>query len=257
MLEKKIIKYIKEAGDIFSIAFDKSKIVKTKSNSFDLVTETDKKIELFLKQKLSQLIPESQFLSEETDSAFKKSKYVWIIDPIDGTTNFVHKFPFACISVALQVDNELKYGIVYNPILNEFFFASKNQGAYLNESKITVNTETDFSKTLLATGFAYNFNSAKENNIRFFENILPQVHGIRRPGSAALDLAYVAKGVYDGFWEWFLNPWDVCAGILLITEAGGIVSNIEKNEWRFEDKLIIAGSKNIQPILLKSIQNIL
>ncbi len=257
MLDKELIKIITEAGNILSDAFDKSKTVQTKSNSFDLVTETDKKIELFLKHKLSLLIPDSMFLAEETDSSLKTGKYVWIIDPIDGTTNFVHKFPFVCISVALKIDNELRYGIVYNPILNEFFFSEKGQGAYLNNTKICVNNESDFKKSFLATGFAYNFQTAKENNIRFFETILPKVHGIRRPGSAALDLAYVAKGVYDGFWEWYLNPWDVCAGILLIKEAGGFVTNIHNNEWQYTDNLIIAGSGNIHLKLLSTIKELL
>ena len=252
-----VISVIKDAGKILEKAFYKKKSVFSKTNQNDLVTDTDKEIEIFLKTKLSHLLPNSKFLSEETDYQHKKSKYLWIIDPIDGTTNFVHQFPFVCISVALKIEEDLVFSVIYNPILNELFFAEKNQGSYLNNSRIFVSENSVFSKSLLATGFAYNFSEAIENNIRFFEYILPKVHGIRRAGSAALDLAYIAKGVYDGFWEWHLNPWDVCGGILLIEEAGGIVSNINQSKWLYSDDLIIAGSKHIHPQLLNTIKNIM
>lgn len=254
---KNIFKVIEQAGEILHKSFYNDKSFLTKSNSNDLVTETDKQIELFLKDKLFKEMPGSVFLSEETDPDFKNDDVVWIIDPIDGTTNFVHQFPFVCISVALQINNQLELAVIYNPVLNEFFYAQKGQGAYLNNTRIFVNRVNDFSKCLLATGFAYNFSVAKENNIRFFEYLLPQVHGIRRPGSAALDLAYVAKGVYSGFWEWSLNPWDVCAGILLIKEAGGVVSNSDNDDWGFNDNIIIAGTKEIHPILLYKIRELL
>jgi len=241
------------AGAILEEAFYDSKVVLTKSNEIDLVTETDRKIELFLKKELGKLLPESEFLAEETDHAHKQAKYLWIIDPIDGTTNFVHKFPFVCISVALMIENVLSFAVVYNPIMKEFFYAESGGGTYLNNTRIYVSGNTDFSKAFLGTGFAYSFESSSENNIRFFESILPRVHGVRRAGSAALDLAYVAKGVFDGFWEWFLNPWDVCGGILLIKEAGGIVTNVNGHEWKFSDELIIAGSNKMHGELLKRI----
>jgi len=254
--QKKFESIVLKAGDMLEKAFYQNKNIYTKSTNYDLITDTDKSIELFLKEKFTKLLPESEFLAEETDPAHKYSKYLWIIDPIDGTTNFVHKYPFVCISVALMIDNVLSFAITYNPIMKELFYAEKSKGAYLNNTRIHVSTNTDFSKSLLGTGFAYNFVHSMENNFNFFKEILPCVHGIRRAGSAALDLAYVAKGVFDGFWEWYLNPWDVCAGILLIKEAGGIVTNIYHQDWRFEDQLLIAGSKEMHGKLYNKIQEI-
>jgi myo-inositol-1(or 4)-monophosphatase len=160
------------------------------------------------------------------------------------------------VSLALKVESVLTYAVIYNPIMNEFYYAEKDFGAYLNDEKIYVSNNSELSHALLGTGFAYNFAHSPDNNFILFREMLSYVHGIRRAGSAALDLAFVAKGVFDGFWEWFLNPWDVCAGILLIKEAGGIVTNIYNKEWDFDDKLIVAGSKNMHGKLLSKIQEI-
>lgn len=211
----------------------------TKSSFSDLVTDTDIKIEQRLIERLSKLLPGSQFLAEESAGNDYQSDKLWIIDPIDGTTNFVHNFPFFCISVALQLDGELTLGFVYNPVMDEFFEAQKDKGSILNNRIIKVSSVPTLSQSLLATGFAYNFSVCKENNINYFQLFQAKSQGIRRLGSAALDICYVAKGVLDGFWELFLNPWDVAAGMLIVTEAGGRVSNFQGQDYSFEDKGIL------------------
>ncbi len=256
-LYKKAENIVREAGDILLKAFYTDKQVSTKSNQMDLVTETDREIERFLIKNLGDILPGSCFLAEESDPDLKNPELLWIIDPIDGTTNFVHQFPFVCISVALMKNGQLEYGFVYNPVMNEFFSACKGQGAFLNGVRLQVSGEEDFSKSFLGTGFSYGFQTAEIDNILIFKNLLAKVHGIRRPGSAALDLCYVAKGVYEGYWEFYLNPWDVCAGILIVREAGGCVSNGENGDWTFTDFLIIASNQKIHKALLNELrQNI-
>lgn len=247
---------IEEAGEVLRKAFYQSKVVSTKSNSTDLVTETDKKIERYLIDRISVLYPESKFLAEESSPEIKEAEYLWIIDPIDGTTNFVHKFPFVCISVALMVKQKLEIGLVYNPIMQEMFYAQRSKGAFLNGERIQVSDCNKLSEAFMGTGFAYNFATAEEDNIQYFKGMVPQVHGIRRPGSAALDLCYVAKGVYDGYWEWYLNPWDVSAGILIIQEAGGKVSNYANEEYSFKNKNIVASNGILHEKLLASLNKI-
>jgi len=245
-----------EAGIMLLNAFSEEKKVSTKSIHYDLVTETDKGIEAFLIERLKTVCPGSKFLAEESDAQHKTAEKLWIIDPIDGTTNFVHKFPFSCISVAYMLHGQLKYGYVYNPMMNEFYTAQRGKGAYLNDHKICVSGESDFSKTFLATGFFYDFTNAKVDNVSVFRSMLSQVHAIRRAGSAALDLCYVAKGVFDGYWEFYLNPWDVCAGILIVQEAGGTVTGSALKEWSFSDELIVASNGAIHQELFNQINSI-
>ncbi|MBP7562501.1 MAG: inositol monophosphatase [Candidatus Cloacimonetes bacterium] len=254
-LYTKVETIIREAGEILKNAFYDIKKVSTKSNSSDLVTETDKEIERFLINKLGEILPDSLFLAEESDAEHKQADKLWIIDPIDGTTNFVHQFPFVCISVALMIKGQLEYGFVYNPVINEFFSAQRGKGTFLNGVKLEVSEQSDFTKSLLGTGFSYGFKTAKIDNISIYRDLLGKVHGIRRPGSAALDLCYVAKGVYEGYWEFYLNPWDVCAGILIVQEAGGQVSNREDKGWTFNDELIIASNGRIHDTLMKELND--
>lgn len=245
---------ILEAGEKLKLAFFSEKKISQKSNAYDLVTETDKAIEQYLIQEFTKLVPESRFLAEESDSAHKKAEYLWIIDPIDGTSNFVHRFPFVCISVAFLVNGIHEMAFIYNPILNEYYTAQKDQGAFLNGKQIQVSSENDFSRSLLGTGFSYNFMTAPVDNIKIYKELLGKVHGIRRPGSAALDMCHVAKGVYEGYWEWYLNPWDVSAGLLIIEEAGGIVSNLEGERWSFSDDVIVCSNRLIHQTLINEIK---
>lgn len=244
-----------EAGNKLRAAFYSPKKITEKSNAYDLVTETDKEIEAFLINEFSNLIPDSKFLAEESDSSHKKAEYLWVIDPIDGTSNFVHRFPFVCISVALLINGIHEMAFVYNPILNEYYSAQKKQGAFLNGEQIHISSEHDFSRSLLGTGFSYNFMTAPVDNIKIYKELLGKVHGIRRPGSAALDMCHVAKGVYEGYWEWYLNPWDVSAGLLIIEEAGGLVTNLEGKRWSFSDDVIVCSNQLIHDQLISEISN--
>ncbi len=253
-LRKEVHKILLKAGNML-IKEARSKLnIHTKSSESDLVTQLDWKIENYLIEKLNRLLPGSSFLAEETDSKFKAAEHLWIIDPIDGTTNYVHHFPFVAISLALQVEDQLKLGFVYNPIMNELFEAAAGKGSLLNGKRISVSPVQTLDKSLLATGFAYNFDSAEENNIRYFDYFHRKCHGIRRPGSAALDLCYVANGSFDGFWEWYLNPWDVAAGILIVQEAGGKVSDFAGEPYRFTSNNILATNSSVHNEMLKDIQ---
>ncbi len=243
------------AGNIIKKNFHLSHRYETKTTEYDPVTAIDIEVENFLKDKLSKLILSSEFLSEETDSDFKNADKLWIIDPIDGTVNFLHGFPFVCTSIALQIDGIIVKGIVYNPILDELFFAERNQGSTLNGMRINVSKQSDFKSCLLATGFPYAYNTLENNNLKYFDHFHQKVHGIRRAGSAALDLCYVASGIFDGYWEQYLRPWDVAAGKLIVEEAGGIVTNF-KEGFSLKDNTIIASNPVLHAEMKKEIDYI-
>jgi len=247
---------IKEAGEIIINEKRAALSVQAKSNEFDLVTQLDLKLERFLKEQLSLIIPESKFIAEETDSKIKNDPILWIIDPLDGTTNYVHGLPFFAISVALVINGELQLGFVYNPLLNEFFEAQRGKGAFLNDSRIQVNSIELLPCSLLATGFAYNFRTVEENNFKYFDHFLRKAHGIRRLGSAAIDLCYVARGIFSGYWEWYLSPWDVAAGILVVEEAGGIVSDINGMPYKFGDSSILATNGLIHQAMIEEFSEV-
>jgi myo-inositol-1(or 4)-monophosphatase len=196
--------------------------VKGKQN---FVTEVDKKAEVILVNGLSELLPEAGFIAEEGTSSKTGDTYKWIIDPVDGTTNFIHGvFPFA-ISVGLTENNKVVAGIIYEFGLDEFFYAWKNGGAWLNGSPIRVSEVPSVEQSLIATGFPYTNFKYLEQFMHSMDYFMKNSHGLRRLGSAATDIAYVACGRYDGFYEYGLNPWDIAAGILLIQEAGGAISD--------------------------------
>jgi len=216
--------------------------VKGKHN---FVTEVDKKAELILVNGLSELLPESGFLAEEGTSVKRGERYNWVIDPVDGTTNFIHGvFPFA-ISVALTDHDEIIAGIVYEFGLDEYFYAWKGGGSWLNGDPIKVSGASTIGESLIATGFPYtNFTYLTEfmNSMEFF---MKNSHGLRRLGSAATDIAYVACGRYDGFYEYGLNPWDIAAGLLLVKEAGGEVSDFSGHKSPLFSEHIICSNSNM------------
>ncbi len=256
-LRKDVHKIIMKAGMMILKESRSRMSIRTKSSERDLVTQIDWNVEMFLKEKLQKLLPDSSFLAEETEAEIKDAEKLWIIDPIDGTTNLVHGFPFLAISIALQIEGELKLGFVYNPFMNEFYESEKGQGSLLNGKSIRVSATQTLSRSLLATGFAYNFANAEENNIRYFEHFHRRCHGIRRPGSAALDICYVARGVFDGFWEWYLNPWDVAAGILLVTEAGGKVTDLSGKPYEFTADNILVTNSTIHTEMLSEVTELI
>ena len=252
---KKFEEIILEAGDLLKEGFFQSEKKIDLKGKKDLVTQFDVKVEAFLKEAFSSF--GFDFIAEESESGFKTPYNTIIIDPIDGTTNFAHKIPHCAISVAIYKKGILTYGFVYNPILNEFFYAIKDEGAFLNAKKIEVSKNSYFQRALIATGFPY----SSADNIKDLEwvmeklkNILPKCQDIRRLGSAALDLCYVACGRYEGFYEINLKPWDVAAGSFILQEAGGRVSNDRGDEFdMFKDKCIVASNKVIHEEFIKTL----
>jgi myo-inositol-1(or 4)-monophosphatase len=211
----------------------------------DLVTYIDKKTEELLVAELSKLLPASGFITEEDSSRTKAAEYNWIIDPIDGTTNFVHGVPCYCISIALMQKEKVVLGVVYEINLDECFYAYKEGGAYLNGKRIAVSETAKLNQALLATGFPYtNYNHMKAY-MEVFDYCMRNTHGLRRLGSAAVDLAYVACGRFEGFYEYGLNAWDVAAGAFIVEEAGGAVSDFSGGESFIFGREIIATNKNI------------
>jgi myo-inositol-1(or 4)-monophosphatase len=208
------------------------------------VTEIDKKSEEFIVNKISSKFPDHSIITEE-DLSVHRGKSVWIIDPLDGTCNFAHGIPHFCISIAFVEDNITKFGGIYEPNRDELFLAEYNQGATLNGNPISISNNSELIDSMLATGFAYNRNEVKDTNVDNFNSFIFEVEDIRRMGSAALDLCYVATGRFDGFWELYLNSWDVAAGILLVQEAGGKVTNENNEPYKFGQKIVVASNNKI------------
>lgn len=224
-----------------------------------LVSYVDKSAEEQLVSKLGQLLPESVFLAEEghsTDMTTASSaEWCWIIDPLDGTTNFLHQLPFFCISIALQRNAKTVMGIVYEPSHNDMFYAWKDGGAFCNGQKIEVSPCIDLKDSLLATGFPYYDFEHTEAYAELLKELMLKTRGIRRIGSAALDLVYVASGRFDAYYEYSLSPWDVAAGALIVQEAGGLVSDFEGGEDYLYGREILAGNPAIFEQLLGRIKH--
>ncbi|HUU49542.1 MAG TPA: inositol monophosphatase family protein [Nitrospinota bacterium] len=210
--------------------------------AIDLVTEVDKLSEKVIIDIIKKKYPEHTILSEEKGLKKKGSPYKWIVDPLDGTTNYAHGYPVFCVSVALEIDREVVLGVIYDPILEEIFIAQKGKGAYLNGKKISVSKIQSLSDSLLVTGFPYDIRKNTDDNINHFRNFCKRAQAVRRPGSAALDLCYVAIGRFEGFWEMKLFPWDVAAGALLVREAGGKVTDFKGNSFDIYGKEVLASN---------------
>jgi myo-inositol-1(or 4)-monophosphatase len=220
----------------------------------DLVTEADRASEKLIVKRLEKLFPEHGVYGEEGTRAQIENEYRWYIDPLDGTTNFAHGFPVFCISMGLerrssglaaQEDGELIAGLVYDPLRDELFTAEKDKGAYLNGAPIRASKTADLAEALIATGFP----SSKRHespNIHFYQQFTLRSHGVRRAGSAALDLAYTACGRVDGYWEFNLNPWDTAAGALLVTEAGGTMTGFDGSAFKLDSREVLAANGHLQ-----------
>lgn len=217
-------------------------------SDINLVTEVDKHCEKEIVSLLQEHFPDHDIMAEEGtgNGTRKDSPYKWIIDPLDGTTNFAHRYPLFAVSIALEHQGEIIIGIVYDPLKDELFTAIKGEGAFLNEQKISVSDAPEVNKALVATGFAYNIREAKDYAVENFVNMLMSAQGIRRDGVAAIDLCYVACGRYDAFFELNLFPWDVAAGKLILEEAGGKVTLFSGKEFSVYDKEILATNGKLQ-----------
>lgn len=216
------IEAAQEAGRFLKMSVGKFKHVEQKEGQeTNLVTEIDRKSEEIIITKIKQRYPHHGFLAEESGSHEVSSEYRWIIDPLDGTLNFTHGFPIFSVSLALEVKGEIVLGVVYDPNGDELYSAEKGRGALLNNKPIHVSSTRKLIESMLVTGFPYSIKSNPDNAVQHFNNFLMEAQAIRRLGSAALDLCYVAAGRFDGFWEVALHPWDMAGGVLILEEAGG------------------------------------
>ena len=214
--------------------------ITTKSSETDLVTKVDAACEAKIREIVLAAYPDHVVLGEE-EGQDGDARHRWIVDPLDGTLNYAHGFPFYCVSIALEIDGEVQVGVVLDPSRDELFHAVKGRGAFCNGRPIHVSEEAVPIRAMLATGFAY-VRDAQHENLDVFARMLPEVRAIRRPGAAALDLCYVAAGRLDGFWELKLNPWDVAAGILIIHEAGGTVTGPAGAPYQLGERILIASN---------------
>jgi myo-inositol-1(or 4)-monophosphatase len=216
----------------------------------DIVTETDKEVEAFLVKAILARYPDHGVLGEEYGAVQTKSGLRWIIDPIDGTTSFVHRLPFYSISIALEKEGEPVLGVVYAPALNQLFYAEKGKGAFVGDTAIHVSETRGLDKAVMATGFACLRAGRQNNNLPIFNEIVPKLRDIRRFGSAALDLCYTALGSLDGFWEMNLNIYDIAAGTVILKEAGGVVTDFTGG-GQFPEKGIAAANKALHNELVR------
>jgi myo-inositol-1(or 4)-monophosphatase len=218
----------REAGKFLKMNVGKFRELERKQGEErNLVTEIDKKAEQLIIEIIRKRYPNHEFLGEESGSHRSQSDYKWIIDPLDGTTNFTHGLPIFCTTIGLEHKGEIILGVTYDPNTDELFTAEKNKGAYLNSRRIHVSKATRLMESLIITGFPYDIKDNPHNAVEHFSNMLMATQAVRRLGSAAIDLAYVACGRFDGFWEVTLNPWDMAAGVLLVEEAGGKFTNFK------------------------------
>ncbi|HEY4084242.1 MAG TPA: inositol monophosphatase family protein [Burkholderiaceae bacterium] len=242
------IKAARAAGAIINRASMDLDILKVNTKSpNDFVTEVDQMAEEAIIETLLQAYPDHGILAEESGRAHgaKHSEFVWVIDPLDGTTNFIHGFPVYCVSIALTHRGVVQQAVVYDPTRNDLFYATKGRGAFLNDRRLRVSKRTRMSDALIGTGFPFRKGDNPKRYIKMFEEVMSQCAGLRRPGAAALDLCYVAAGYYDAFFETGLQPWDVAAGSLIITEAGGLIGNFTGESDFLHQREVVAGNPKI------------
>jgi len=251
------VKAARRAGQIINRAsMDVGHLKVSVKQQSDFVTEVDRAAEAVIIDTLREAYPQHSILAEEsgaTAGSKGESDYQWIIDPLDGTTNFIHGFPQYAVSIGLAHKGVISHGVVYDPTSNELFTASKGAGAFLNEKRIRVSSRAKLAEALIGTGFPYRMFDHADAYLAIFKDMMKKTAGIRRPGAASLDLAYVAAGRLDGFWEFGLSPWDMAAGTLLITEAGGLVGDLAGETDYMATGNIIGGNPKIFSQLLQII----
>ncbi len=245
----------KEAGRIQKLSFGRPHPVEYKGK-FNPVTEVDRLCEQAIVKTISEVFPDHDVLTEESPFNDRGSPYRWIIDPLDGTTNYFHGFPCFCVSVGLEVEGEVSLGVIYVPMLNELFYSEKGKGAFLNGERIIVSRIDRLSRSLLCTGFPYDVHEHADFYLRYFRQFITRSFAIRRPGSAAIDLSYLATGRFDGFWEFKLHAWDVAAASLMITEAGGKVTDFQGQPFNIYSEEILASNGFIHEEMLQAIQEV-
>jgi len=255
MLKEILIKATEAGARVMQEFFQGNFAISNKEGINNLVTEADHASEKVIFEIIKSEFPDHFILSEEAGEIVSDSSYKWIIDPIDGTVNFAHGIPICCVSIGLELDGEMIMGAVYNPFINEFYFAQKGYGASLNDKRIYVSEETEVSKACLVTGFPYSFLDHPNGPLDVFARMIRKGIPVRRLGSAAMDLCWVAAGRFDGFYEHKLQAWDSAAGFLIVQEAGGRVSDFTGKKYSPYQPHIVASNGKIHDELLKWVRD--
>lgn len=242
-----------DAGGVLMRYFHKKHRIIYKPNA-GIVTEADKAAENLLLKKIFRKFPKSSIITEESGNHEGGSELLWVIDPLDGTTNYAHGFPWFCVSIGLYEEGNARGGIVYNPFHREMFYAEKGKGALLNGKRIRVSQTKALKDSVLGTGFYYSQGEDLREEMRIFSRMNEVALGVRRPGSAALDLAQVAAGRYDGFWERRLSPWDVAAGFLIVEEAGGQLSDYSGKPTTIFGRECVASNGRVHALVIREIR---
>ncbi|MCX8104859.1 MAG: inositol monophosphatase [Ignavibacterium album] len=252
-----IIQIAKEAGEIIRNAYRTKFSIEIKENNIkNLVTEVDKKSEQTIIEFIRKNFPSHNILAEEGGEKKSSSDYIWVIDPLDGTTNFAHGLPIFSVSIGVQYKEETIAGVVYDVMRDVVYSAEKGSGAFENGKKISVSSNEKIEESLLVTGFPYNVAQNPEKAFERFIVMLKTARAVRRLGSAAIDFCYVANGVFDGFWEVHLNPWDICAGKLIVEEAGGKVTDFNGNPISIFNKTILSTNGKIHNKMIELLNSV-
>lgn len=255
------VKAARRAGAVINRASnDLDKITVERKGHNDFVSEVDRAAEAAIIAVIRETYPQHSILAEESGASHGSahqttpSDYQWIIDPLDGTTNFLHGFPQYCVSVAVSVKGVVTHGVIFDPVRNDLFTASRGGGAFLNDRRIRVSKLLHLKDSLIGTGFPYREFDKFDNYMAMFKEVTQKAAAVRRPGAAALDLAYVACGRYDGFWEMGLAPWDMAAGGLMVVEAGGLITNFNGDSDYVFSGNVVCGTPKVFPQLLQIVQ---
>jgi myo-inositol-1(or 4)-monophosphatase len=249
------IRAARQAGNIILRSLERGHPLRVDSKGQnDFVTEVDKQAEASIIDVLHKAYPTHTFLAEESGLSHQGSEYEWIIDPLDGTTNFFHANPHFCVSIALRCRNNIEQAVIYDPVRQEMFTATRGSGAFMNDRRIRVSQLPSLNSALLGTGFPFRIQHHLGSYLETFKALFPLASDVRRAGSAALDLAYVASGRLDGFWEIGLKEWDMAAGILLVQEAGGLVGDFSGGDEFFRTGNLVAGNAKVFKGILQTIQ---
>ncbi len=245
----------KEAGRLQKLQFGKAIQVEYKGET-NPVTEVDKLSEKAIVRIIVEAFPDHDILTEETPFEGKGSPFKWIVDPLDGTTNYLRGYPSFAVSIGLELEGAIQIAVAYQPILDELFWAEKGKGAYLNGNRIRVSTVNSLDRSLLCTGFPYGIRENPDLYLRYFREFIIRSFALRRPGSAVIDLCYLAAGRFDGFWEMRLHPWDMAAGSLIVTEAGGKITDFQGRPFNIYLDEILASNGRIHEEMLQIMKEI-
>ncbi len=246
--------WCREVGDYQLDNFERDIDFESKNQKINLVSEVDKKSESMLIERIAGKFPDHSVLAEERGEDRQESSVRWIIDPLDGTVNYIHGFPIFSISIAVFQEERPELAVVYLPVRDVFFTARQGEGSWRDSERLQVDDRAELSTSIVATGFPYDHQQESEEVLNYLEEIIPRAGGIRRTGSAAYDLSLVAAGIFGGFWEIKLSPWDVAAGILLVKEAGGLASDFSDRDISLSGEEIVAGPPGVHDELLNVLQ---